>query len=577
MNSAKRPSWLSSFIRKYAREVAEALGLGLVASGCAALLMFTSGYLISATALAGVTLFSIMIPVAFVQLFGFGRPAARYVERLVSHDWVLRVTSDLRVKLYDAVASRTGDPAREQAMGEYLGLLADDVAHLQNLYLRVVFPTAIAYALALGAAILFGFFSLPFALVIALSFAVTAVGIPLACRLAARALIERGRAAKAEEYVSLTDDLFGSVDWALSGRGEEARARHARSDASIRAAEAKVRMTQRAFTLASTVLMGLLLCGVVVWAGHRFGDPGANVNWIAAFALGFFPLIESFSALPAAVSESVVHRMSVDRLDEYLDSEESGRSEPERPAFDATHSQAIEFEDVRYTYPGSSHPTLDGLSLAVSRGQSVAVLGRSGAGKSTFAKVACGVLPADNGKVSVLGAEIERRDVDLSGVVGFLGQTPYLFNRSLRENLTMGAREIPDGRLLEALRAAGLEAKLESLPRGLDTVVGETGVGFSGGEAHRVALARVLVADTPIVIVDEPFSALDPETERDLLSTMLEALADRTLVVITHHLAQVERFDRVVFIENGVVDLDGSPQQLMAESDRFRTLVEFDR
>jgi len=123
----------------------------------------------------------------------------------------------------------------------------------------------------------------------------------------------------------------------------------------------------------------------------------------------------------------------------------------------------------------------------------------------------------------------------------------------------------------------GLGQKLATLEKGLNTLVGETGVGFSGGEAHRIALARVLVTDAPVVLVDEPFSALDRETERDLLTALLDACANRTLIVITHHLAEIERFDRVIFIENGVVDLDGSPEQLKAQSPRFRKLLAFDR
>ena len=182
-----------------------------------------------------------------------------------------------------------------------------------------------------------------------------------------------------------------------------------------------------------------------------------------------------------------------------------------------------------------------------------------------MAKLICGTLRPDSGEIS------------LSGDVGYLGQDPYLFNRTLRTNLKLGAPDVVDERLIEAIESVGLAQKFESLPNGLDTVVGETGIGFSGGEAHRVALARVLVTDAPIVLVDEPFSALDPETERDLLETLFEACSGKTLIVITHHLAEIERFDRVLFIENAHLDLDGSPTDLASTSPRFRTLLAFDR
>ena len=185
------PSWLKGHVSNYRIQVFAALALGLVASGFAALLMFTAGYLISATALAETTLFSIMVPIASVQLFGFGKPFAHYAERLASHNWVLRVTSDLRLALFRGIERHIDDPERAQATGVYLGLLSDDVAHLQNLYLRVVFPSAVAYLLALAAAIVFGFFSLPFMLVIVISFAFTCVLLPYCTLLATRMLVEQ--------------------------------------------------------------------------------------------------------------------------------------------------------------------------------------------------------------------------------------------------------------------------------------------------------------------------------------------------------------------------------------------------
>ena len=143
--------------------------------------------------------------------------------------------------------------------------------------------------------------------------------------------------------------------------------------------------------------------------------------------------------------------------------------------------------------------------------------------------------------------------------------------------MNLGNWDIDDESLVETLELVGLAEKLSELPQGLDTVIGETGIGLSGGEAHRVALARVLLADTPLIIVDEPFSALDPKTEHELLSTMLDVCADRTLIVITHHLAEIDRFDRVILLEDGKLALDGSPAGLMRTNAHFRELVQFDR
>lgn len=565
--NAKRPAWVKSFLVKYRRSVIFALALGLAASGCAALLMFTSGYLISATAIPGITLFTIMVPIACVQLFGFGRPAARYLERLISHDWVLKITSDLRRMLYWGIERRAGDPERRRAAGEYLGLLSDDVAHLQNLYLRVVFPTAVAILLAIGASIMFGVFSIPFALIMVLVFVLVVAVLPNVALLATRAQTAYAKSLRAQEYTSLTDDVLGAADWVLADRGGDAVDAHMKASIALREVELKLRMRQRVLSLVGTIVMGLAVCAVVVWSSGRFGSTGMDMaaGFIAAFALGFFPLIEAFSVLPAAVSQAPVHEDSIVRLDEYVSEKPQSSSIPEVSESGHCDQGALVFDHVSYTYPGASKPALDDLTLTVEAGSSTALLGRSGSGKSTFAEIARGALVPTSGAVNV------------GGTIGFLGQTPYLFNRSLRENLTLGVLDASDEKLIQTLESAGLGEKFESLENGLDTIVGETGVGFSGGEAHRIALARVLAADTEIVLVDEPFAALDPITENQLLDTLFSTCEGRTLVVITHHLAQIERFNRVFFIEDGRLDLDGSPAELMEASSRFRKLVEFDR
>ena len=340
--------------------------------------------------------------------------------------------------------------------------------------------------------------------------------------------------------------------------------------------ELRERLRQRSFTFAATVVLVVVMCCVVVWAGSSFSSAESDVNWSAAFALGFFPLFETFAALPTAFSESTTHRDAIARLDDYVevggehigtDAAESGNGAiPEvGKAGETVATGEIRLSHVSYTYPAAPVSALQEISLSIEPGQHVAVLGRSGAGKTTLARILGGALRPDEGEVEVQGS------------VGFVGQVPYLFNRTLRDNLTLGVMEADDGRLCGALRSVGLGDRFDELERGLDTVIGETGVGFSGGEAHRIAIARVLLADTPVVIVDEPFSALDPETERGLLDTLLATCADRTLIVVTHHLAQIERFDRVIFIEDARLDLDGSPDELLATSARFRDLLAFDR
>ena len=300
--------------------------------------------------------------------------------------------------------------------------------------------------------------------------------------------------------------------------------------------------------------------------------------------------MEPILLLPDACASASIHADSVGRLGEYFEIENGSATDTSQCDSLKTYEQkqaindkrasevnAIELENVSYEYPLTENNVLNSISLSFEQKRSVAILGRSGAGKSTIADIMRGVLQPTQGTLKVFGKQPLEGEYGLNRGVGYLGQTPYLFNRTLRENLTLGVSEISDKRLIEILRSIGLGAKYDSLENGLDTVVGETGIGFSGGEEHRLALARILVAETPIIIVDEPFSALDTENERALLDTLLDCCAEKTLIVITHHLAGIERFDRVIFLEDGVVVLDDAPLTLLYSSAHFRELIESDR
>ena len=219
---------------------------------------------------------------------------------------------------------------------------------------------------------------------------------------------------------------------------------------------------------------------------------------------------------------------------------------------------------------------LRGLSLSIPFGQKVAVLGRSGAGKSTLAALIRGDARLQAGSVSLGGVPCAALGDGMARYLGVIQQRTYLFNAPLLDNLRIGRPDATREEVADALRRVGLAGLLERLPEGLDTYAGEAGARFSGGERHRIALARVLLQGAPVVLLDEPFAALDPVTERELLDTLLDVFADRTLILVTHHLQGVSRMDRVVFLGEGGVKLDGAPADLERESAFYRRLLALD-
>ena len=610
-----KDTWVKPFFRRYWRVLALALLLGLVAAAFAGALMFTSGYMISLAATLPFTVLAVHVPSLYVRIFGVGKPALGYLERLTSHDWALRMTSELRRRLYRDVESASVGARATRRAGEMLGLLAEDIEHVQNLYLRTVFPLVIAWALYVLAIIALGVFDVAAALALALCLGVVVLVLPVVSLLANGARLEKAKAVKASLYAELTDNVLGVADWVYAGRGDEYLERHRALQREADALDVAVGRFGRWRDVAAQVSFAAAAVMLLAWAGAEFspsnpavaGASGALAamtpenavvhagNWIAAFVLCLFPLIEYFLPASEAAMGLVTYGDSIERMNALSLAGTNGaagaRSRDERMTVEsgqdcsckedvadghALSSTAVAFDGVAFAYPGSGHSVISGLDLCIPAGQKLAVLGRSGAGKSTLASLLHGDFAVSEGRVTVMGRDASALGDDAALLIGVIGQSPHLFNWTLRENLAIAKPAATDAELAAVLEKVGLGDLLARLPQGLDTMVDERGRRFSGGERHRIALARVLLADTPVVVLDEPFAGLDPVTEQALLDTIFDVLAERTVIMITHHLQGVFSCDRVVFVEGGRIALDGAPVRLARESARFRGLLAAD-
>ena len=572
VGALRRDAWVKPFFFRYRKALALALALGLLTFGFASALMVTSGYLVSASAMVETILF-LHLPLIFVRIFGAGKPILQYLERLTSHDWVLRMTSGLRLKLYEALERDAVFFRATHRTGDVLGLLAEDIGHIQNLYLRTVFPTVVAWLLYVAVVACLGWFSLWLALAMLLVLGVAVFLVPLVSVLANAARQTRHKQMKNDLYAELADNVLGVSDWVFAGRGDEYLNRHKEREREMRAIQERMERFGRRRDLVLQALFGVCAVLLLVWAGGRFGPEGGDAaNWIAAFVLGFFPLIDAFAPLSSAAVEAGAYRDSVERLNDLPAPGEVAAPAPEpRAPFD------VRIEHATYRYPGTERDVLSDLSLVVPQGQRLAVLGRSGAGKSTLASLVRGDVRPSAGRATLGGAPTAELGDEAAKWIGVIQQRTYLFNMTLGDNLRIGREDATDEEVWDALGKVGLRPMVERLPRGLDTMVDEAGLRFSGGERHRIALARVLLQDVPVVILDEPTVGLDPLTERALLDTLFGALEGKTVIMITHHLAGVSAMDRVVFVEDGRIALDGAPDELARTSERYRRLLAFDR
>ena len=611
--SWKDDSWVKPYLGRYKKTLCLAIFLGVLTIGFAAALMFTAGLLIGQSAEIPYSILLLGTPLLCVRIFGIGKPLLQYAERLTSHDWVLRMTSSLRVKLYDAFESDGIFFHSLHRLGDALGLLAEDIGHIQNLYLRTIFPSVIAWILGLILVIGFGCFTWWMGLLVLGLVLIELVVIPLVSVSVNGARLAKHKSLKSALYTEVTDDVLGITDWILSGRYDDYLAHHKHAQQTLRKLERAGHSFDKKRDLVLQIFFGIGAVVVLFWAATQFGgEIGGNSNWILAFVLGYFPLIDAFTPLSAAATEARSHQDSIERLNKLPRTDKAQQTEPRAydlvhdsdsiRSCDFIHAYDLIFDKVSFTYPESKRLLINDLSLQIKAGEKVAVLGRSGAGKSTLASLIRGDLTPTAGQVLIADRYILTKEDRAKSVpennthndnapdaielrptctlgdnaaeyFGVIQQRTYLFNATLRENLLIGNTEASDEILTETLHRVGLESLLKRLPKGLDTLVDEAGIGFSGGERHRIALARVLLQDAPIVILDEPMVGLDPVTEQQVLDAIFSTLKDKTVIMITHHLQGASYMDRVLLLEEGNLRLDGNPEELKETSSYFRSLL----
>ena len=571
LKAFKKDTWVKPFLKKYRKALVLALILGFLTFFSAGALMFNSGYLLSRAASLPENILMIYVPIVFTRGFGVSRPVFRYVERLVSHNWVLRMTSQLRLKLYTTLEKDAIFFKRNYRMGDILGLLAEDINHIQNLYLRTIFPTVIAWILYAFLIIGLGYFSWWFALVMALMLFIVTFLLPLWSVLVNGARQEQEKQLKNALYTDLTDNVLGISDWIFSQRGQEYVQLHEESEAGLLKVQDKLRRFNRRRNLLLQSVFGIIVVLLIFWTSQQFvGNHGGAANWIAAFVLCVFPLVDAFAVLPDAAQETNIYKDSLERLNDLPEKADI------EPVTALTGPLDIEVQDVSFRYEKGTRQVLDHLNVTIPQGEKIAILGRSGSGKSTLATLIRGDLIPNSGQLTLAGVETYRLGETISDYIGVIQQAPYLFHTTILNNLRIGNEQASIEEVWTVLERVGLKELVEKLPDGLDTMVDEAGLRFSGGERHRMALARILLKDTPIVLLDEPTVGLDPITEQALIDTFFGQLDGKTVIWITHHLQGIEKMQRVIFIEDGQLEMTGSPQELAKTNVRYQKLKAID-
>ena len=569
LKAFEKDTWVKPYLQRYKAPLMLAIFLGFCTFFSAGALMFNSGYLISKSASLPENILLVYVPIVLTRAFGVSRPVFRYIERLTSHNWVLKMTSKLRRKLYHTLEKDAMVFKQKYRMGDILGLLAEDIQYIQNLYLRTIFPLIIALILYAFIVIAVGVFSIFFALYLALLLFIVVIVLPVWSVVVNGARQEREKTLKTELYTDLTDNVLGVADWIFSQRGVEYVDTHLQVEQELYQVQDQKRLFNRRVHVLFQLIYSFIVIGLIVWTSQHFvGNHGGAANWIAAFVLSAFPVVDAFVVLPEAMQESNVYKDSINRLNA-LD-----ETPDEAPKNIEVTDTRIQVEDLSFSY--DHHLVLDRLDLTIEPGEKIAILGKSGSGKSTLASLIRGDLKPQNGLLTLGGVPTYQFGDAMSHYISVIQQAPYLFHTTILNNVRMANTNKSEEEVWQVLERVGLKKLVEQLPEGLHTMVDEAGLRFSGGERHRMALARILLQDTPIVLLDEPTVGLDPLTEQALIDTFFSQLQDKTVIWITHHLQGIEIMDRVIFIEDGRLEMSGTPADLAQNNARFQQLKAID-
>lgn len=570
----KSDTWVKPYIKQYKGLLITALLLGLMTSFCAAALMFTSGYTIDKAATHPINILLIYIPILLTRAFGIGRPVFKYIERLMSHNWVLKVTSDLRTRLYKNLEGDASFFTKHHKTGDIMGLLSEDISHLQNLYLRTVFPAVISYLLTIVASLALGVFNPSFGFFVFLLLFVEVFLVPLISVTIESARRAYQKEVKNDLYIQLTDNILGVDDWVVSGRKKDFKNLTSKNIKSLDSSKNKSKAFRRNRDFGLQLVFVAIVVCFLIFTNLTMTHNQAQANFVSAVVLAIFPLSDAIIPVSQGFEEWPLYKDSINRLNTV---QPVTNNLPKQVTINPKDFNSISLNNVTFEYDSNSPILIKNFSQNIHKGEKLALLGPSGIGKTTILQLILGDLSPQQGQIQVNDFDISQIQENREQIFSVLNQKPFLFNTTLMNNVRLGNEQKSDAAIKQAIERVGLKDLIESLPDKYNTIVGENGARFSGGEQERIALARILLQDAPVVLLDEPTVGLDPITENELLETFFDVLQDKTIIWVTHHLQGIKHVDHVVFMNDKGIEMEGSPQQLYQTNSHFKELYQMDQ
>jgi len=566
---------LLGFLKPHLPRVALAVLLGVATVVSNVGLLATAAYVISAAALVSF-LGSLVVPIYLVRLFGVSRAGARYAERLVSHNLTFRLLADFRTWFYTRLEPLAPARLLRFRTGDLLSRIVQDVEELQNVYLRTVAPVAVASMTSLLAFVLLYSFGPPLAFV-ALGFLLAAgIGVPLFVRALAHGLGQKQLGLRGELNARIVDSIQGAQDLLAFGREED----HERDIAALNRRLGNLQERMALITglkdalgdlMMNLAMLSMLVLAIPLVSGGEVR--GVYLAFLALVVLGSFEAVQPLGTAFQFLGRSVG---AGERLFEIVDAEPE-IEDPAKP-LPIPGNHRLEFDRMGFRYETGGRPVLEDISFTLEPGRRVAVVGPTGAGKSTIAGLVLRFWDPTSGGIYLGDHDLRGyAQDDVRGLIGVVSQDTHVFNDTLRANLLLARPEATDEDLRRVLALAQLTDLVERLPDGLQSPLGEQGLKLSGGERQRLSIARTLLKNAPLLVLDEPTANLDPVTERELLDAVYGSMQNRATLVITHRLVRMEEMDEILVLEGGRVVERGTHRELENRQGVYRRMLDVQR
>ncbi|EGQ4760255.1 cysteine/glutathione ABC transporter ATP-binding protein/permease CydC [Salmonella enterica subsp. enterica serovar Javiana] len=532
-------------------------------------LLTLSGWFLSASAIAGfagIYSFNYMLPAAGVRGAAITRTAGRYFERLVSHDATFRVLQHLRIYTFSKLLPLSPAGLARYQQGELLNRIVADVDTLDHLYLRVISPLVGAFVVIMIVTLGLSVLDVTLAITLGGIMLLTLFIMPPVFYRAGKNTGQNLTHLRGQYRQQLTSWLQGQAELTIFGASKRYRAQMEATE--LQWHEAQRRQSElTALSQALMLLIGALAVMLMLWMAS--GGVGGNTQPGALIALFVFCALAAFEAL-APVTGAFQHLGQV--IASALRITELTEQKPEvtfpQAETPAPEKVTLTLRDVSFRYPDQPINALNALSLQANPGEHVAILGRTGCGKSTLLQLLTRAWDPQQGEILLNALPLSSlSESALRRTISVVPQRVHLFSATLRDNLLLAAPNASDEALSDMLRRVGLENLLED--SGLNSWLGEGGRLLSGGELRRLAIARALLHDAPLMLLDEPTEGLDATTESEMLELLADVMREKTVLMVTHRLRGLARFDQIIVMDDGRIIERGTHAELLAGQGRY--------